>query len=166
MQFSQNSQPLEVVARTCWGEARNQGFLGMLAVGFVILNRATHPRWWGDSLVSVCLDPWQFSSWNENDPNRERLINVTNADPQYRIAKRAGSLIVSGSPGEDITLGADSYYATGIAPPEWATRSRFTIQIGAHRFYRVELPADSGHPDAPPVSAETLNAQELRAISH
>jgi spore germination cell wall hydrolase CwlJ-like protein len=57
-----------VLARTLWAEARSQGGEGMHAVANVILNRAAQPDWWGKDIRSVCLAPYQFSCWNENDP--------------------------------------------------------------------------------------------------
>ena len=53
----------DTLARTLWGEARNQGQCGMAAVAHVVLNRAAHPRWWGHDIISVCRAPEQFSCW-------------------------------------------------------------------------------------------------------
>lgn len=151
--------PAEVMARTCWGEARGQGRIGLLAVACVIWNRAEHPRWWGHDVISVCLEPAQFSCWNTNDPNRKRLLAVTSSDPDYQTALEVSGLVLSGGQ-RDVTLGADSYYAISIDRPGWCARGTFTVQIGAHRFYRIELPAPGtatpanphGVPAAPPIS--------------
>ena len=134
--------PVDVVARTCWGEARGLGQSGMLAVAFVIRNRAVSPRWWGTDFVTVCLQAWQFSCWNENDPNRAKLIAVTaGTDQQFAEALAIADQIVCGKCGEDITLGADSYYSIGIAAPDWTATAAFTTQIDTLRFYRTVLAA-------------------------
>lgn len=167
------NDPIDILSRTMWAEARNQGYAGMYAVGCVVRNRSLNPRWWGHSIISVCLEPFQFSSWNAGDPNRAQLLAVTSADPQFSKARTIASAIIGG--GLDTTDNADSYYARDIPPPSWCARATFTVQIGAHRFYRVELPAPNtatpaqpyGDPLAPCIAATTadLNAAELNRIT-
>lgn len=131
------NDPIDVLARTIWGEARGDGRAGMVAVANVIVNRAKHPRWWGTDIVSVCLKPWQFSSWNANDPNREKLMSVDGTDPQFTTALAiADAAFMDRLP--DTTGGADSYYADSIAAPPWTEKATFTAKIGHQRFYRVE----------------------------
>ncbi len=143
--------PIDVAARTMWGEARGDGSIGMLAVGLVIRNRAMHPRWWGTDALSVCLAPWQFSCWNENDPNRPKLLAVDTSVADFPNAIYVARLIFGGGPvPEDVTKGADSYFASNMSPaPEWSWRARYCTRILRHKFWAVEIPAPSGEPDAP-----------------
>src|SRR5215468_10322728 len=79
---------IDTVARTVWAEARGEGVAGMTAVACVIMNRARiasqykqdhgrpHPLFGDGTLASCCTHPWQFSCWNENDPNRQKLLNA------------------------------------------------------------------------------------------
>lgn len=53
--------PQKVVAKTLYGEARNQGEEGIRAVATVIYNRAKGNI---SRLAGVCLKPKQFSCWN------------------------------------------------------------------------------------------------------
>ena len=74
--------PLAVLAQTMWGEARSHGPLGMLAVGFVIKNRAEsdlHGRF-GHGIANVALKNKQFSCWNKGDPNREAMKQMKAID--------------------------------------------------------------------------------------
>ena len=67
-----HKDPVKVLAYTMWGEARDQGVSGMLAIGNVIKNRAkdeAHARRFGQGIVGVATKPKQFSCWNPNDPN-------------------------------------------------------------------------------------------------
>lgn len=127
---------LAVWARTVWAEARGEGELGMLAVAHVINNRAVDPGrdWWGDSIAEVCLKPWQFSCWNELDPNRGKLLRVGLEDPQYRIALRCCLAVLTGA--ADPTVGADHYHTLSIAPV-WARGRARIATIGRHAFYRL-----------------------------
>lgn len=128
---------VDVLARTAWGEARGGGTDGLQSVMNAILNRAAHPCWWGTGIISVCLKPRQFSSWNEDDPNRAKLLAVTIADPQFAEATTLAARAVMGTLA-DITDQADSYYACSMeAPPEWAAKSIFTVEVAGQRFYRT-----------------------------
>ncbi|WP_420724035.1 cell wall hydrolase [Hwanghaeella sp. LZ110] len=123
------------MARTMYGEARGEGATGMQAVGNVIMNRALLGGWWGNSIVSVALKPWQFSAWNANDPNRDVIANLMPGDNQtfdlaYEIA---GKLIDGDLP--DITGGATHYYADTISEPGWARGANQTAYIGHHKFF-------------------------------
>lgn len=134
------SDPVEVLARTLFGEARGEPVRGKEAVAAVIVNRVARARarggyWWGDSIIGVCLRPWQFSCWNANDPNRARIVAVTPENKTFaaclRIARRAlaGGL-------KDPTGGALHYHNTHVHPP-WAWRHAPCAEIGNHLFYNT-----------------------------
>jgi N-acetylmuramoyl-L-alanine amidase len=173
--MSDTSQAADVLARTLWGEARGCGAAGMRNVSMVIMNRVKHPRWWGHDIVSVCLDPEQFSCWNANDPNLPKLKAVTTEDPAFRLALTVAQAAIAGTV-TDITKDADSYYAVTMrTPPAWAARATRTVTDGWHWFCRVELPAESGQPEAPTASieanltppaetADQLMAQEQKSL--
>lgn len=128
--------PVDTLARTLWGEARGQGLDGIAAVANVIANRTQKPGWWGTGWVGVCIAPSQFSCWNENDPNRARLLRVTIADPQFRDCMVIAKAAVAGDL-RDRTQGADHYYADHIAVPKWARGKKPTVVIGNHRFFKL-----------------------------
>ena len=86
-----SADDLDIAARTIWGEARGEGPEGMRAVAHVIANRATKGGWWGDTLWSVCLKPWQFSCWNLSDPNRQKLLDLDKKTPGYESGLTATS---------------------------------------------------------------------------
>jgi N-acetylmuramoyl-L-alanine amidase len=125
----------DTLARTLWGEARGEGEKGMMAVACVILNRAKKPCWWGKDIESVCRKKWQFSCWNENDPNYQKLLRVTDKDPSFADALAIAKEAVSGM--EDITNGATHYFVTKMKnPPKWASGKIPCAVIGSHSFYK------------------------------
>lgn len=129
------SMDADVLARTIWGEARGDGPIGMYAVACVVLNRVANPRWWGHSITTVCLKPWQFSAWNATDPNRAKLVAVDASDPMFAQALRiAEHAVEHGLP--DVTLGADSYHTAAVRPP-WSAELSPTTVIAHHLFYRT-----------------------------
>lgn len=135
------TDPVHAAARTAWGEARGEGARGMQAVLNVIANRAAHPGWWGHDIADVCQRYAQFSCWDSDDPNRSKLLTVTDADPQFREALvLAGCLAADHLP--DLTGGADHYYDHRAPAPYWAKGRFYKCTIGHHAFYRVGLRGD------------------------
>lgn len=133
------ADPVQVLARTVWGEARGEPVRGQEAVAAVVLNRVARAAarggrwWWGASIVEVCLKPWQFSCWNPADPNRARLLAVTADNRAFDQALRIARRAVAGTL-PDPTGGATHYHARGIHPP-WAWRAVPCAEIGRHLFY-------------------------------
>lgn len=79
---------LNVLAQTIWGEARQEGTKGMLAVGNVIKNRAeANKSMFGQGIKGVALKPKQFSCWNKGDPNREKLKDILQYDKLVSLRK-------------------------------------------------------------------------------
>lgn len=129
------NDPVQVLAGTLWGEARSTGAPGMRHVASVVLNRVAHPGWWGSDVVSICLAPWQFSCWNENDPNRAKILAVTEADGWFAIAKSIATQAIAGQLSDE-TFGADSYFAlTMPTKPRWAVSAQHTFSDGWHSFW-------------------------------
>ena len=64
-----NDDELLYVSATVYGEGYLEGEAGMLAILEVIENRAGASR----SLKSVCLQPFQFSAWNDAEPTAKTL---------------------------------------------------------------------------------------------
>lgn len=134
-----------IMARTLWGEARGEGVAGMTAVACVIMNRARHPRWWGNTPDSVCTKPYQFSCWLPDDPNRAKLLAVTDTDAQFAEALDITARAIDGLVA-DVTGNADSYYALGTPQPVWAATAIHTATIGGQAFFRTELPPPAPQP--------------------
>lgn len=127
---------LDVVAKTIWGEARGEGEEGMKAVACVIGNRK-NLRWRKkDGFAAVCLDKWQFSCWNDNDPNRALLQSVTRkGDANYELAKEIAGRLMGGLL-SDFTFKATHYYSTNLKEqPYWARGKEPCYQVGKHVFF-------------------------------
>jgi spore germination cell wall hydrolase CwlJ-like protein len=130
------AQALDVMARTIYGEARGESWEGMLAVGWVIKNRAQQGGWWGATVPEVCRKPRQFSCWNASDPNRAACTRVTAHDSTlFRSVLAAAACVLSGLCADN-TGGATHYYATSREPPIWARGRTPTVTIGKHSFFR------------------------------
>ena len=134
------NKEIEIMAKTIYGEARgeyfrkNAGLKALEAVGHVIMNRSLAPS---RPISSVCLQPWQFSCWNKNDPNRKVLEKVTLDEPIYRICFVVAKRIICDEL-EDITGGATHYYSTSLPKaPYWAKGKKPTLKIGKQLFFKI-----------------------------
>jgi hypothetical protein len=63
--------PLFMTAIAVWREARGEPIEGKKAVAAVIRNRA---RLRNEALDAIVLQPYQFSSFNANDPEAHLLL--------------------------------------------------------------------------------------------
>jgi spore germination cell wall hydrolase CwlJ-like protein len=124
-----------LMALCCWREARGEGMLGKRGVCHVILTRATHDSWWGSSITSVILKPFQFSSFNMNDPNS--VLWPEDNDVSWVDSQIAAEDCMDGTD-EDPTSGAQYYHDVSIpTPPDWIAAGYVeTIQIGRLKFFR------------------------------
>lgn len=130
-----NLSSSEIVAKTLYGEASNQGYEGQKAVANVIQNRVKLKGWMGHDFRSVCLKPYQFSCWLESDPNRARIMAANQGDPVYAQCLQLAKLAIGGQL-DDITNGADSYRVIGT-PAKWAEGLLPVAVIGKHEFFKT-----------------------------
>lgn len=122
-------------ARTIWGESRGEPIIGQIAVGWVIRNRHESGKWFGrGSVADVCLRPWQFSAWNPNDPNRDKLMSVSLDDPTMQKAVYAALAALLGFE-EDRTCTATHYFVDGSPEPAWAKGKTPVGRISRHVFF-------------------------------
>ena len=129
-------EDLLIMARTIWGEARGESPDGRLAVGWVIRNRVTQHHRREITIAGVCTEPFQFSCWLENDPNRMKLLTIDCKDDLFRLCMMSAiQALIPG--GVDITHGATHYHVTNMAnPPQWAIGHSPTAIIGDHSFFK------------------------------
>ena len=129
---------LFTMAKTIWGESRGEPRLGKIAVAWVIRNRFESGKWFaGPTISETCTKPWQFSAWNDNDPNRARLEVVTLGDPVFIECVYVAAGVMCGAL-PDPTHGSTHYYAPGSTPsmPKWAVGKDPCYTSGRHKFFK------------------------------
>lgn len=112
-----------------WREARGEPIEGRRAIWCVLLNRLKNGGW-GNTLLKVVTARWQFSAFNQGDPNSTIFPSVE--DPRWWECLE----IVTEENPIDITSGACFYFNPEICRPQWASRMIMTATIGHHQFYR------------------------------
>lgn len=148
----ENFNPLQVYARTVWAEARGESREGQRAVAWVIRNRAENPRWWGRDIKDVCLKDWQFSCWNVNDPQSQRLLKDLESTALYESIEDLCIQVLAEPKYMDPTGNSDHYLTTAIMHSTSWSKGRVPERIiGNHAFYRLELPPEAPQRPVPPV---------------
>jgi N-acetylmuramoyl-L-alanine amidase len=114
-----------LLALCLWREARGELSTTKLAVAWSIRNRVANPGWWGKTWAEVILAPWQYSSFNHNDPNATKW--PAELDPSWQDSLTVASQVYSDDLHDapilpDPTDGATSYYDMSMDtdPPSWA----------------------------------------------
>ena len=126
-------QDIDAMSRTIYGEARGETDAGKLAVGHVIYNRALRGGWWGETIEEVCKKEWQFSCWNDDDPNRIKIKVVDASNSDARDCLWAALAVTQGKH-LDNTNGSCHYHHFDIRP-NWSADKKPVTQIGNHLFY-------------------------------
>lgn len=137
--ISPTANDIEVLSKTAYGEDRGDGLPGMVAVCWVVRNRANIAQQSGrkqfgkGSLASACLAPDQFSCWNATSgATLAKMSGASLSDPSYQLAMLAALMVALDHAG-DPTQGATGYWADSIATPSWAAGKPF-VTIG-HQHY-------------------------------
>lgn len=134
---------IHMMSSTILMEARGEDFTGKLAVGLVIRNRFLNPGWWSrerdtvpdDTIAAVCVDAWQFSGFNVNDPNLRYAMIIPPTHHEYLECERAALTVILGKT-PDITKGANHYYAKSIPrPPRWYEGQAPSFETEGHLFF-------------------------------
>lgn len=120
------------LALTVYWEAKNEGREGMIAVGWVVLNRQQN----ADFPATVCevvyqggeTPPCQFSWWCDGRSDRPREAE------NWALALEVAELLLR-EPPPDPTGGALFFHNTGIDVP-WTLERTRTTQVGNHVYYR------------------------------
>jgi len=121
-------------ARTVWGEGRGEDYAGQKAIAHVLINRwqSNEGQFRRDHTLAAAALRWlQFSTWNENDPNREAMQGVDLDDVDFRQCLRA---VLEALDERDFTFDSKHYHTSSIRP-DWAEGKEPVMAVGNHVFY-------------------------------
>ncbi len=125
---------LFLLSLCCWREARGENLEAKRGQLWSVRNRVNRPSWWGKDWISVILKPYQYSSFNKDDPNATKWPSPL--DSSWIACQKIAREVYDGQ-GPDPTAGATHYHDTSIEPPNWAGEMQKTVQLGAFIFYRA-----------------------------
>ena len=127
------TEDIRVMALNMYHEARGEGEVGMLAVGWVVLNRMADKAY-PQTVVEVIHQGCQFSWVCDGRSDRPREPRA------WRRALQLAAALLAGG-GQDPTRGAMWYHADWVRDPGFGPRVSPVARIGRHIFYaRAERP--------------------------
>ncbi|HWH59342.1 MAG TPA: cell wall hydrolase [Terriglobales bacterium] len=107
--------------------------LGRRGVGCVVRNRIAARSFFGHNYASVILKPWQFSSFNQSDPNSSKW--PTDGTIDWMSCMAEANDVLGGC--DDVTNGALYYFSPPLtAPPHAWGAVIATAHIGNLNFYK------------------------------
>ena len=130
-----------LMALTMFGEARDQGALGIIAVGSVILERVDHRDWDGKTIKEVCLMPFQFGCYLPTDKQFGMLKKLArNWDDRNSILDVclyfAEGLINGTTPRSPVIAKHHvTQYKRRDCPASWEKDMTKIVTIGDHDYY-------------------------------
>ena len=137
------AEALVCLALNVYHEARDQPFIGQVAVAQVVMNRVADDRY-PDTACEVVMQGPTYS-WRPDFPVRHRCqfswycdgkSDKTPDTEAYEKALMIAHGVYYGNL-DDFVEGATHYHATYVLP-EWAETKTLVVQIGQHIFYRWE----------------------------
>ena len=135
------AEALVCLALNVYHEARDQPFIGQVAVAQVVMNRVADDRYPDDVCDVVTQGPTY--SWKPDFPVRNRCqfswycdgkSDKTPDQTAWEQALVIAQGVYTGNL-DDFVEGATHYHATYVLP-EWAESKVPAVQIGEHIFYR------------------------------
>ena len=111
---------VELLARLIHGEARGEPYVGMVAVGAVVLNRVKSSRF-PNTIAGVVYQAGAFDAVSDGQ------INLTPNEQSRRAARDALN-------GWDPTGGCPYYYNPAMATSKWIWTREVRLNIGDHSF--------------------------------
>lgn len=131
---------IEIVARTIYGEARSHDEEDAMAIACVIRNRVGY-RNWPNNFTDVCLQPLQFSVWNEGDAGRARMLRaVRGKDEWFDRCYAIAEAVIAGRI-DDKTRTATHYHTRAVSP-RWSRKKLPCYQTQGHLFFNnIDTPA-------------------------
>ena len=137
------AEALVCLALNIYHEARDQPFIGQVAVAQVVMNRVRDDRYPDDVCEVVTQGPTY--SWRPDFPVRHRCQfswycdGKSDKTPDEEAWEQAMIIAQGVHTGnlDDFVEGATHYHATYVLP-EWAESKVPVVQIAEHVFYRWE----------------------------
>ena len=133
--FGAEPSQRDVVAMTILGEARGEGEAGMYGVACVIAQRTINRN---ITAKQVCLQKgkriWQFSCWDERDPNRKKLPTLLKTHQHAAYAKMLATNINNLQRGY---VGNADHYCHVNTHNYWTRTSTPIKVIGNHKFFKL-----------------------------
>ena len=138
------AEALVCLALNIYHEAKNQSFVGQMAVAQVVMNRVHDSRF--PHTVCEVVKQGPTYSWKKDFPVRNKCQFSWYCDgksdkPKQKKAWGDAMHVANGVYNghlDDFVEGATHYHATYVNP-SWASSKTYVTRIDDHKFYRWEM---------------------------
>jgi len=120
---------ISIIAATLVQECGGEPYAGQMMVAQTLKNRSIQR---GKSLREVCLEPRQYSCW-QNKGEMWLRFQTIRKHPAWESCRQLAEEI--SQPGYTPVSDATCYYNPSKANPSWAKTLRLVSIVGNHRFY-------------------------------
>lgn len=139
--LAHNAKQIRCLAENIYHEARGEGDRGMIAVGYVTLNRVKRSEF-PNTVCDVVKEgryrngmpkrhQCQFSWWCDGRPD-----TIHKDTPQWKKSLTIAVDVFNGKV-SDPTKGATHYFNYNIVSPSWRHQLAHTVVIKNHTFYKL-----------------------------
>ena len=138
------AEALVCLALNIYHEAKNQSFVGQMAVAQVVMNRVQDSRF--PHTVCEVVKQGPTYSWKKDFPVRNKCqfswycdgkSDKVRNESAWQTATLIAKEVLSGNL-DDFVEGATHYHATYVNP-SWASSKTYVTRIDDHKFYRWEM---------------------------
>ena len=138
------AEALVCLALNIYHEAKNQSFVGQMAVAQVVMNRVQDSRF--PHTVCEVVKQGPTYSWKKDFPVRNKChfswycdgkSDKVRNESAWQTATLIANGVLSGNL-DDFVEGATHYHATYVNP-SWASSKTYVTRIDDHKFYRWEM---------------------------
>ena len=138
------AEALVCLALNIYHEAKNQSFVGQMAVAQVVMNRVQDSRF--PHTVCEVVKQGPTYSWKKDFPVRNKCqfswycdgkSDKVRNESAWQTATLIAKVVLSGNL-DDFVEGATHYHATYVNP-SWASSKTYVTRIDDHKFYRWEM---------------------------
>lgn len=136
-----------LLARMLFGEARDCSELEKVAIAYTAINRANDGKKWnGETINEAILKPYQYSCFNNSDPNKEKLMDPEKYDGKsFQECLTIAQRILKGEY-KQYNKGATHYFNPEIVKkPKWADKMHKIGKVkvneekySKHEFYKED----------------------------
>lgn len=144
--FTKDSEQV-LLARMLFGEARDCSELEKVAIAYTVVNRANDGKKWnGETIKEAILKPFQYSCFNNSDPNKEKLMDPEKYDNKsFQECLAVAQKVLNGEY-KQRNSGATHYFNPEIVKrPKWADKMHKIGKVkineekySKHEFYKED----------------------------
>lgn len=125
-------------ALTIWAEAQGEPYIGKVAIGEVIRDRAASRYDSDGTIAGTVARRMQFSFFNDDSQDNSLLIRALQIDEDDPVVRECVRAWAEAQGGSSNAAGAVLYANLAVCTPSWLPKAVQVAQIGRHTFFKEQ----------------------------